>query len=140
MDINVHFGEGLQVITQFDGFTVQTDQPIENGGQGIAPDPFSYFLSSLAACAGFFVLRFCQSRQLVTDEIRLTLHSNRDPVSHRLTDISMIIHVPQTFPQKYLSALVRATNECSVKKVLADPPTITVDAQVTENLAMAVSE
>ncbi|EIJ41962.1 putative redox protein, regulator of disulfide bond formation [Beggiatoa alba B18LD] len=133
MDINVHFGEGLQVITEFDGFHVLADQPKDNGGQGTAPDPFSYFLSSLAACAGFFVLRFCQSRQLEIADIRLSLHSSRDPASHRLTDIAMTIHVPESFPQKYLSALVRATNECSVKKVLADPPTISVNAKVMES-------
>ena len=59
MEIMVSFPGGKKVDAHFEGFTVQTDQPTSNGGEGSAPDPFSYFLASLATCAGLHVVAFC---------------------------------------------------------------------------------
>jgi len=69
MNIQVSFEEGMQVNARFDEFSVHTDQPVNNGGQNTAPDPYSYFLTSLVTCAGFFVLRFCQARNIPMDGI-----------------------------------------------------------------------
>ncbi len=37
-----------------------TDQGVEHGGGGAAPEPFDLFLASLGTCAGLYALRFCQ--------------------------------------------------------------------------------
>ena len=72
MDINVTFPGGKKVDALVNGFTIQTDQPAMGGGEGSAPEPYVLFLSSLATCAGVYVLGFCQKREIDTDGISLT--------------------------------------------------------------------
>lgn len=132
MDITVDFGKGMQVNAHFKQFTVNTDQAKLAGGDETAPDPFSYFLTSLATCAGFFVLRFCQSRGLATEGIQLQMSNDWNNQSHLMENINIEIQVPTNFPEKYLPALIRATNECSVKRALMQPPTINVTTKVNK--------
>ena len=124
MDAVITFDEGMQVTAQFKNFIVNTDQAKTAGGKEAFPDPFSYFLSSLGTCAGYFVLRFCQSRNISTEGIKL--HQSNDWNAGRVENIHIEIELPPSFPKKYATALIRATNECTVKKTLIDPPLIEV--------------
>lgn len=123
--IKVTFGGQKRVDTSFKGMTVRTDQSEKNGGEGSAPEPFDVFLASLAACAGIYVLGFCQNRQLPTDGITLT--QSHDYVQDEkgksvLSRVSIQIHVPADFPEKYHDALVRVADKCLVKKTILNPP------------------
>jgi ribosomal protein S12 methylthiotransferase accessory factor len=124
--MEITFPGGVAVNTEYNGFTTETDQPEANGGSNSAPSPFDLFLSSLGACAGFFALRFCQQREIDTSGMRLTLDTTRNPESKRLEAISMVIHLPDGFPDKYKKSIIRATDQCAVKKVIVDPPEISV--------------
>jgi ribosomal protein S12 methylthiotransferase accessory factor len=104
---------------------------VSNGGQNTAPDPYSYFLTSLVTCAGFFVLRFCQTRNIPMDGISLSLQNDWDAEQKLVKNIAIHIHLPPSFPEKYTSALIRSTNECSVKRALLNPPNIEVNAVQT---------
>lgn len=130
MEILVDFGGGMKVNAHFKNFTVHTDQAKKVGGDEIYPDPFSYFLSSLVSCAGFFVLRFCQSRNLSIEGIQLRAQCNYNNQTHLVDNIHIEIEIPPTFPEKYAPALIRATHECSVKKALLNPPQIEVTTKV----------
>ncbi len=124
--MDITFPGGVAVTTEYRGFTVETDQPEANGGGNSAPSPFDLFLSSLGACAGFFALRFCQQRQIDTAGMRLTLDTARNPESKRLEEVSIVIHLPPRFPDKYRKSIIRATDQCAVKKVIDDPPAFRV--------------
>ncbi len=130
MEILVTLGEGYRVDAHFKNFTVPTDQSKLAGGDESAPDPFSYFLTSLVTCAGFFVSKFCQTRGIPTEGIQLHLNNDWNNEKHLVENIKIQIDVPASFPEKYLPALVRATQECSVKRALANPPQIEVSTQV----------
>ncbi|PLY02930.1 MAG: osmotically inducible protein OsmC [Desulfuromonas sp.] len=125
--MEITFPGGVAVNTEYNGFVTKTDQPEANGGTDSAPSPFDLFLSSLGACAGFFALRFCQQREIDTTGMKLTLDTNRNPESKRLEAINMKIHLPDGFPDKYRKSIIRATDQCAVKKVIVDPPEITVE-------------
>ncbi len=130
MEINVTFGGGLKVNAHFKQFTVYTDQAKEVGGEETYPDPFSYFLSSLATCAGIFVVRFCQSRNIPTDGIQLYMTNDWNKEKHKVDNIGIEIQIPPSFPEKYLPALIRAASECTVKRTLMDPPKMEVTTKV----------
>jgi ribosomal protein S12 methylthiotransferase accessory factor len=121
--MTVTFPGGRKVTAHFNGFEIRTDQCLDSGGDATAPEPFDYFLASLATCAGYYVLKFCDSRGIPTDGIRLTESWTRDG-GNRLERVSIGIQVPPEFPAKYRKALVRAANACSVKKTILDPPEI----------------
>jgi len=122
--MEITFPGGVQVNAQFNGFEVASDQPERNGGQNSAPSPFDFFLASLGTCAGFFALRFCQQRELPTEGLRLQLTTERNAESKRLDRVEITMHLPEGFPEKYRSAIIRATDQCAVKKALLDPPEI----------------
>ncbi len=122
--MEITFPGGVQVNAQFDGFEVASDQPEKNGGQNSAPSSFDFFLTSLGTCAGFFALRFCQQRGLSTDGLRLQLTTERNAETNRLDRIDITMQLPNGFPEKYRRAIIRATDQCAVKKALLDPPEV----------------
>jgi putative redox protein len=77
MEMEVTFPGGVAVDASFGGFTVHTDQPTDSGGGNAAPSPFSLFFASLATCAGFYALRFCQVRQIDITGLGLTMKIER---------------------------------------------------------------
>jgi len=72
MEIKVNFLDKLRFEAKFDDFTVVADQPIRYKGDGSAPGPFDYFLASSALCAAYFVKLYCVTRNIPTDNIRLS--------------------------------------------------------------------
>lgn len=126
MNIDVTFSGGKRVDARVGDFVIRTDQPRSLGGDETAPAPFDLFLASIATCAGIYVVGFCQARGLSTDGIRLTQHTDFDPVSHLPTRITLDLALPVTFPEKYRAAVVRAAEGCKVKKTLAAMPIIEV--------------
>jgi len=128
-EMTVDFPGGKKVTAHYDGFEIATDQGVDSGGEGTAPEPFDFFLASLATCAGYYVLKFCEGRGIATDGVSLHQSWERNE-EKKLVRIEIQIQVPGEFPEKYHKALVRAANTCSVKKTLADPPQITTETIV----------
>ncbi len=128
MDIQVTFPGGKRVSAVLGGHVVTTDQPIAQGGEDTGPAPFDLFLASLATCAGYYVMAFCQARGIPTDGIELVQHTAADETTHLLTRVEIEVRLPPGFPEKYRTAVLRAAEGCKVKKTLAAPPTITVRA------------
>jgi len=77
------------------------------------------------------VLGFCRQRGLPTDGIRIVQRMESDPRTRLISDIALEIQVPPDFPEKYLDALIRAADQCAVKKHLEAPPHFTVVTRVT---------
>ena len=128
-EMTVDFPGGRKVTAHYDGFDIDTDQGVDSGGEGTAPEPFDLFLASIGTCAGYYVFKFCEGRSIPTDGISLRQSWERDD-KNRLVRIDLRIQVPPDFPEKYHKALVRAANTCSVKKTLLDPPEITTETVV----------
>lgn len=128
MQMDIQFPGGLWVSAQFRGFTVVTDQSREHGGSGAAPEPFEFFLASLGTCAGFYALRFCQERGIATEGLSLGLTTTPDPEAKRLKAIRIEVRLPEGFPEKYQAAILRAVDQCAVKRHIVEPPQFEVVA------------
>ncbi|MHB1045434.1 MAG: OsmC family protein [Thermoanaerobaculia bacterium] len=126
--MEVRFPGGVAVEAIHAGMTIRTDQPVPAGGAGSAPSPFDLFLASVATCAGFYALRFCQERGLPTEGLGVTMDWERSPETKLISKIRISVKLPEGFPEKYRSAILRATDQCAVKKHLVAPPAIEVEA------------
>ncbi|HET9228299.1 MAG TPA: OsmC family protein, partial [Thermoanaerobaculia bacterium] len=91
MSMKITFPGGLAVNAAFKGFTVATDQGVEHGGEGTAPEPFDLFLASLGTCAGLYALRFCEQRGIDTRGLGLTLTTETDREGKRLALVRLEI-------------------------------------------------
>ncbi len=125
-EMTVSFPGGKKVYAGYNGFEIATDQNLESGGEGSAPEPYDLFLASLATCAGIYILSFCQRRELPVEGITMTQSWERDPETNRMATIRITVETPQDFPEKYHKALERSVHQCSVKKTILDPPEFVV--------------
>ena len=128
LEIKVTYPGQKKVIADFKEFTVYTDQSKKNGGEGTAPEPYDLFLASVATCTGYYVLAFCEKRDIPMEGIELTQrHEFTDP-GHLLSKVLIEIRVPKSFPKKYLDALAKAAGTCGVKKAIAAGPAFDIRA------------
>jgi ribosomal protein S12 methylthiotransferase accessory factor len=137
MDIHVTFPGNKRVTAKVGPHVIHTDQSVAHGGEGGAPEPFDLFLTSLATCAGLYVLGFCQARTIPTQGLGIVQHHRFDDATGRLSLVQLEIVLPSDFPEKYRAAIVRAAEGCKVRKVLASPPEVAVIATSTEREALA---
>ena len=126
MELLIDFPGDSRVDAHFGGFTVATDQP----PTASAPSPFDVFLSSIGTCAGIYVLGFCRQRGIDPAGIRLIQRVEADPASGMVAKVSLDIELPPSFPEKYKPAVIRAAEQCKVKKHFEHPPVIEVSTSV----------
>lgn len=126
------FPGGKKVHGQYKGFTVKTDQPKRNGGDGEDLSPFDLFIASLGTCTGFFVLRFCQEREISIEGLQMILRTHRDEGKKIISKVEVEITLPLGFPKKYKKAIIAAANSCTVKKHLFEPPIFEVTAVLAQ--------
>ncbi|HEY5132931.1 MAG TPA: OsmC family protein [Candidatus Krumholzibacteriaceae bacterium] len=128
MELTVTFPGGKKVNAEFKGFTIKTDQPQTNGGDGTAPSPFDLFLASIGTCSGVYVLDFCANRGIPLENVKVTQQIERNSETHMVTGVTIRIDLPEDFPDKYRDSLVRAVDLCTVKKHIMNPPKFTIEA------------
>jgi ribosomal protein S12 methylthiotransferase accessory factor len=118
MDMKIYSGRGKQVLADHERFTIRTDQPVEDGGEGSAPEPFTLFLASLGTCAAHYVFSYCARRDLPIDGISLMQRVERDKKTKMIERVILEIRIPDGIPEKHWPAMVRAAQLCTVKKQL----------------------
>jgi ribosomal protein S12 methylthiotransferase accessory factor len=129
-EIRVSFPGGLRVDAEYKGFVIKTDQPAYQDGEGSEPSPFDLFLASLATCAGYYVLAFCNKREIPTEKAAVVMRTKRNPETKMIEKISIEIQLPPEFPEKYKKAVIKAVDGCSVKAHILNPPAFEVEAKI----------
>jgi len=125
-EMKVTFPGGKRVDALYKGLVIETDQPVYQGGNGSAPAPFDLFLASIATCAGWYVLSFCQQRNISLDSASVIMKTERDPQKKMIIRVTITVQLPPDFPEKYKNAVIKAINLCAVKKHIEDPPSFEV--------------
>jgi putative redox protein len=131
MTISISFPGGVAVDATLGGNTVHTDQP-RPLGEGAAMSPFDLFLASIGTCMGFYALRFCQEREISTVGLALTLDSIRDEERKLVATLKIALRLPRDFPEKYVDAIRRSVEHCSVKRHLLEPPAFELSLSAAE--------
>lgn len=132
MEIKVNYLDNLRLEAKFDDFTVISDQPIRYKGDGSAPGPFDYFLASSAMCAAYFVKVYCNTRNIPTDNIRLSQNNIVDPEDRYKQIFKIQVELPEDISEKDRLGIIRSIDRCTVKKVVQASPDFQIE--VVENL------
>lgn len=128
MEIKVNFLDNLRLEAKFDDFSVIADQPIRYKGDGSAPGPFDYFLASSAMCAAYFVKVYCNSRDIPTENIRLSQNNIVDPEDRYNQIFQIQVELPESISEKDKKGILRSIDRCTVKKVVQQGPEFKVEA------------
>ncbi|MDD0971109.1 MULTISPECIES: OsmC domain/YcaO domain-containing protein [Pseudomonas] len=132
MEIKVNFLDNLRLEAKFDDFTVVADQPIRYKGDGSAPGPFDYFLASSALCAAYFVKLYCSTRNIPTENIRLSQNNIVDPENRYNQIFKIQVELPADISEKDRQGILRSIDRCTVKKVVQAGPEFVIEE--VENL------
>jgi ribosomal protein S12 methylthiotransferase accessory factor len=132
MEIKVNFLDNLRLEAKFDDFTVIADQPIRYKGDGSAPGPFDYFLASSALCAAYFVKLYCETRNIPTENIRLSQNNIVDPENRYNQIFKIQVELPADISDKDRQGILRSIDRCTVKKVVQAGPEFVIEE--VENL------
>ncbi|MBJ7547897.1 OsmC family protein, partial [Pseudomonas sp. OA3] len=127
MEIKVNFLDNLRLEAKFDDFTVIADQPIRYKGDGSAPGPFDYFLASSALCAAYFVKLYCQTRDIPTENIRLSQNNIVDPENRYAQIFKIQVELPADISEKDRLGILRSIDRCTVKKVVQQGPEFIIE-------------
>ena len=129
-ELKISFPGGVRVEAEYKGFVIKTDQPVYQDGEGSEPAPFDLFLASIATCAGYYVLAFCNKRGISTEKAAVVMRTSRNPETKMIEKISIEIQLPPEFPEKYKKAVIKAVDSCSVKIHILNPPAFEVEAKI----------
>jgi putative redox protein len=124
MEMEIVFPGGARVDAVMGNTVIPTDQ------DGSAPAPFGLFLASIGTCAGIYVLGFCRQRGLSIEGIKIIQRLRYSLTTRMVEEVDLDIVVPPDFPEKYHEALIRAADQCAVKKHLEKPPRFNVQTRV----------
>ena len=127
MEIKVNFLDKLRLEAKFDDFTVIADQPIRYKGDGSAPGPFDYFLASSALCAAYFVKLYCNTRNIPTENIRLSQNNIVDPENRYAQIFKIQVELPADISAKDREGILRSIERCTVKKVVQEGPQFVIE-------------
>ena len=127
MEIKVNFLDKLRLEAKFDDFTVIADQPIRYKGDGSAPGPFDYFLASSALCAAYFVKLYCNTRNIPTENIRLSQNNIVDPENRYKQIFKIQVELPEDISEKDRQGILRSIDRCTVKKVVQEGPDFVIE-------------
>lgn len=127
MEIKVNFLDKLRLEAKFDDFTVIADQPIRYKGDGSAPSPFDYFLVSSALCAAYFVKLYCETRNISTENIRLSQNNIVDPENRYQQIFKIQVELPTDIPEVDRRGILRSIERCTVKKVVQEGPEFLIE-------------
>lgn len=114
--MTIELAGGRRVNAHYDGHLIPTDT------DGTVPCAFDYFLASIGTCAGYFVSRYCETRDL--DPTGITIRQEWHRTDGKVSAIHLEIDLPDGLSDRHRKGILRATEQCSVKKLMADPPDI----------------
>ena len=127
MEIKVNFLDKLRLEAKFDDFTVISDQPIRYKGDGSAPGPFDYFLASSALCAAYFVKLYCETRNISSENIRLSQNNIVDPENRYQQIFKIQVELPENISANDRQGILRSIERCTVKKVVQAGPEFVIE-------------
>jgi uncharacterized OsmC-like protein len=132
--VAVTWDGGTRFTADIRGHKVEVDQPVRAGGTDAAPTPLELVPAALGTCIGYFVQQFLAARGLDATGMRVEVlaHGAADP--HRIGRFEVEVVIPGGVPERYLAAVRRAAETCTVHHTLSHAPEIAVHVDATQTV------
>jgi putative redox protein len=108
---------------------VVIDQP-DAGDQG--PTPVELFVVGLASCVASLARAYLLRHGLPADGLRVTAEHEVDERPSRVSDVRLVIWLPDGVPEHRLRGLLAVASRCTVHNSLRTPPEVTVTSAVSQ--------
>jgi putative redox protein len=126
MRVEVRYKTHLQFQAIARGHEILSDQPLDNGGNDAGMTPPEWFLASLGSCAGFYVVKYLQTRGLNAAGLSIDVSAKKTTDSPaRLDDIEIRLSLPIILDNHHQQGLRKAVEVCIVHNTLMHTPKVT---------------
>ena len=107
--------------------TFFSDMSVEDGGDGKAPSPAEFFVSSLGLCIGMIINIYCLTHGYNSEntEISMTYLLRNNP--KRIKNITIDISLPDNFPAQKKQAIGKAIKTCVIYNSLHNDTEIDIE-------------
>ncbi|MGA7159021.1 MAG: OsmC family protein [Acidobacteriaceae bacterium] len=111
---------------------IESDQPLDNGGDDLAMTPPELFLASLGSCAAFYAAQYLSSRKLAESglEVSVTSEKLRDPA--RLGNFVVKVKSPVGLTPEQAVAMERSVHRCLIHQTMMSAPAMTIEIDQPE--------
>ena len=121
MDITLRYQGGKRFEAVARGHRVVSDQPMDNKGNDTGMTPPELFLSSLAACAGYYAAEYLNTRKLPASGLEIRVSATKAEKPARLGSIQIDVIAPGLDPRQR-EGILRAVDACLLANTLRVPP------------------
>ena len=110
---------------------IESDQPVENGGDNAAMTPPEIFLGSLGSCAAFYAAQYLSSRKLADHGLEVSVDAEklRDPA--RLGNFVIKVQSPVSLTADQTVAMERSVHRCLIHQTMLQPAQIAIEIVAT---------
>jgi uncharacterized OsmC-like protein len=124
--IDVRYLDGDRFAVDVRGHRIAVDQPIADGGDDTGPTPTELFVSGLASCVGFYARRYLARHDVPANGLTVSASYEMASRPARVSEVRMVIAVPEGVPQSRRDALLAVASHCTVHNSIVDPPEISI--------------
>lgn len=106
------------------GHEFEVDQPLESGGQDLAPTPTELFVASLASCVAFYGGRFLRRHRLPED-IKVAARYVMGERPARVERIEIEVEAGGV-PLEMKERFEKVIRHCTIHNTLSEPPEVSI--------------
>jgi len=123
MALEVRHVAGERFEADIRGHRVVIDQP--DAGDG-GPTPVELFVAGLASCVAALGRAYLLRHGLPADGLSVTAEHDVEQRPSRVSDVQLVIRVPDTVPEHRRRGLLTVASRCTVHNSLRTPPHVTL--------------
>jgi putative redox protein len=116
------------------GHRVRVDQPLDAGGDDLAPTPTELFVASLASCvatlAGSYLTRHGYDRAGLGVSVAYEMAADPPP---RVAAVRLTLRVPPGLPETRRAGLLAVASRCTVHNSIEHPPVVELGIAATHD-------
>lgn len=102
------------------------DQPVSAGGNDAGPGPLELLGASLGACVAYYVYKFCETRALPHDRLRVEVTPHAAIAPSRIGHFDVRITLPLEMPERFMPLVERVAMSCPAHNTLSHGATVSL--------------
>jgi putative redox protein len=125
MEVTINYEGKEQFQVKARSHTILSDQPHKNGGDDTGMTPTEIFLASLGSCAGFYAVKYLQTREIDATGLKIDVSAEKATHPLRLEEIAIHLSLPTSLDDLHYAGVEKAMQSCLIHNTLTHPPKIT---------------
>ncbi|HUO51606.1 MAG TPA: OsmC family protein [Gemmatimonadaceae bacterium] len=109
---------GMKYAVEIRGHRLVVDQPERSGGRDEGPMPLELLGAALGTCVALYVQRYCATRGLPTDGMRVEVEQIGAQNPPRIGEFKVRVVMPAELPEHHMAMLERVARSCPVHGTL----------------------